>query len=122
MNKFYFKTATTDYTNFPSHVSAASTSTNITHVASRFDVPAGDSITVTGLEAFAQRVQPAVHLTIPINIYLCELDAQGIPILPGIDSVVTNVGGNQVTPIGGDLINGPKVMKSSFAIFVNLGL
>ena len=116
LNKFYFKTATTDYTNFPFHVSAASTSTNITHVGSRFDVPVGDSITVTGLEAFAQRVTPAVNLQIPIHIYLCKLNAQGVPILPGIDSVVSIVSGNQVNAIGGNLFNGPKVLKESFAI------
>ncbi len=116
LNKFYFKTATVDYTNFPKYKSAASTVTNITHVGSRFDVPAGETVTVTGLEAFGQRVQPAVHLTIPINIYLCNLNAQGFPVLPPLDSVQTIVGGNAVTPIGGPLLHGPRTMTTDFAI------
>jgi|GEM_PF-675952 len=115
LNKYYFKTATVDYTAFPYYKSAASTVTNVTHCGSRFDVPAGETVTITGLEAFAQRQVPAANLGIPVHMMLCNLDAQGMPILPPIDSVSTIVTGTAVVPIGGNFTT-ERIMTNSFAI------
>ncbi len=120
LNKYYFKTATTEFTNFPYYKSAASTVTNVTHCGSRFDVPAGETVTITGLEAYARRQIPAANLSIPIRIMLCKLNAQGMPVLPPIDSVSAAVNGSAISLIGGNL-NSPRTMTTSFAIlFRNL--
>ena len=122
LNKFYFKTATTSYSNFPFHISAAVTTSNITHVGSRFDVPAGETVTVTGLEAIAQMAEGGVNLSVPIHLYLCNLNAQGLPILPPIDTVKTSIGKiagvHEIKSIGGNLLHGPKTMTTSFAILL----
>ena len=115
LNKYYFKTATTDFTAFPYYKSAASTVTNVTHCGSRFDVPLGDSVIVTGLEAYAKRQTPAANLTIPIHIMLCKLNAAGMPILPPIDSVDVAVSGSSISLIGGPL-HSPRTMTTSFAV------
>jgi hypothetical protein len=116
LNKYYFKTATTQLSNFPTFTSAAATVTNVTHCGSRFDVPAGETVTVTGLEAYAKRVPNGVLLFVPIHIMLCHLDAAGMPILPPIDSVEVKVTGDDVlTKIGGDL-HSARTMTTDFAI------
>ena len=55
LNKVFYKAGTTDISQFPYYKSAASTGTGVSHVGSRFDVPLGDSIIITGLEAYARK-------------------------------------------------------------------
>jgi len=114
-NKFYFKTAISQYSLFPFYKSSAATGTNVTHCGSRFDVPPGETVIVTGLEAFAKRRTPAVNLNIPVKMMLCNLDAAGMPMLPPIDSLITTVTGTAVSTIGGTL-TAPRTMTASFAI------
>lgn len=70
------------------------------------------SITVTGLEGIVTRRANAVSQTIPLKLYLCNVNAMNMPILPPLDSVTaistaTNngawIGGNFTTPVS---ING----------------
>jgi hypothetical protein len=124
LNKYYFKTATTDLNQFPQYKSAASTVTSVTHCGSRFDVPAGDSIIVTGLEAYAKFPLPghSASSNIPIHILLCNLNSNGMPVLPPIDSVMTSVnasssGTHAAALIGGNFTSTtPRVLKNSFAV------
>jgi len=66
------------------------------------------SITVTGLEGIVTRRANAVSQTIPLKLYLCNVNALNMPILPPLDSVTavsssTNngawIGGNFTTPV-----------------------
>ena len=117
LNKFYFKTAATDYSNFPYYTSVAATSTAFTHVGSRFDVPAGETVTVTGLETYGRRITPAPNLTISVHLYLCNLDGNGMPdVVHPIDSAISYVAGNQIMLVGGNLMHGPKTMTNNFAV------
>ncbi len=139
LNKYYFKTAISSVTAFPYYKSAASTVTNVTHCGSRIDVPAGDSVTVTGLEAYAGKHPQGANITIPVHLYLCNINSTtGMPILPPIDSVSVNVAAVPLSPpgtpylIGGNFthttvasptvaVATPHVMKSDFAVlFRNL--
>jgi hypothetical protein len=122
-NKFYFKTATTTMTAFPYYKDPCATATDVTHCGSRFDVPAGESVTVTGLEAWVQFHPDKVHDNIGVNMFLCNLDANGLPIIPGIDSIVKTVNAisaSQPILLGGDFTHSnvatPHVMTGPFAV------
>jgi hypothetical protein len=130
LNKYYFKNAVPTLTNFPFYKSAASTVTNVTHLGVRFDVPAGETVTVTGLEAYARKHPNTANLNIKVHLFLCNLDANGKPILPPVDSVVTTIGSvaiNSFVLLGGNFthttassptiqVATPRVMSSSFAV------
>lgn len=131
LNKYYFKTAAVSLTAFPYYKSAASTVTNVTHCGSRFDVPAGETVTVTGLEAFASKHPGGANPKIRVHLYLCNINpSTGMPILPPVDSVITEVGAASVlTPslIGGNFthttiasptvpVATPHEMTSNFAV------
>ncbi len=131
LNKYYFKTAISSLTAFPYYKSAASTVTNVTHCGSRFDVPAGETVTVTGLEAYASKHPQTANLKVRIHLYLCNINpTTGMPVLPPIDSVITEVGAGAVTTpslIGGNFTHTtaasptlavltPHEMTSNFAV------
>src|SRR4051812_701689 len=79
-NKYYFKTGSAAYSNYPAY-KAASSVTNVTHCGSRFDNASG-SLTVTGLEAFAAKTGTFASNYIPVHMYLCNLGSDGLPQLP----------------------------------------
>lgn len=121
-NKFYFKTGLTNKQSYPYYKCPSATGTAVTHLGSKFEVPAGDSVTVTGLEAFAQKgpnlTGESGSPTIKVGLYLCTLNGQGLPVLPPIDSVIytlTSAHVNSMSIIGGDF-NTPRVVKSDFAV------
>lgn len=124
LNKVFYKAGTTVLNNFPKYKNAAATVTNVTHCGSRFDVPIGDSIRVTGLEAFVQKGNFfAPSTSVKVHLYLCKLDANGLPlnpaVTPPIDSIITSVGGAYtLNPgrIGGDFGDTAYTMKESFAV------
>lgn len=124
LNKVFYKAGTTDIKNFPYYKSAASTGTGVSHVGSRFDVPAGDTIIITGLEAYARKHPFTANLKIKVNIILCNLDANGFPdYLNPIDSVMSEVGsGAVITPslIGGNFATPRKMGKSYAILFRNM--
>lgn len=118
-NKYYFKTGETNYNNYPYYKDPAPTCKNavITHVGSRFD-NAANNVTVTGLEAYAQMPGTTFKPTIPVHLYLCNLNAQGLPVLPAIDSVVTLVDASykiQPKVLGGDFATA-HVVTGDFAV------
>ncbi len=121
-NKFYFKTGLTNLASYPYYKCPSATGTAVTHLGSKFEVPAGDSITVFGLEAYAQKGPNALgesgSPTIKVGLYLCNLNAQGLPVLPPIDSVLYTLGSTNTASmniIGGNFPNS-HVMKNDFAV------
>jgi hypothetical protein len=92
LNKYYFKSSTPSLTNFPVYKSAASTVTNVTHIGCRFEVPSSDSVLVTGLESYAYRSYTNFSPKNKVHLYLCNLNANNLPVLPPIDSIMTEVG------------------------------
>jgi hypothetical protein len=132
-NKHYFKTGKDSLRKFPYFKSAASTNTDITHCGSKFDVPAGKSVTVTGLEAYVGRTPRTSTPNIPFHLYICNLNSAGKPILPPIDSVrvivpktfeLTGpglVGGNfsvSLSPTTTVMTPTVRVMNGSFAVLM----
>src|SRR5690606_17307472 len=90
-NKFYFKTGISDINEYPYYKCPSATGTAVTHVGSRFEVPAGDSVYVTGLEAFVRKgptlTGESTSSIVKVGLYLCNLNSNNMPVLPAIDSV-----------------------------------
>lgn len=118
-NKHYFKTGTSIH-NFPFYKSAAATSTVLTHVGSRFENK--DTLLITGLEAFAMMNVFTSQTTIKVHLYLCNLDANKMPIIPAIDSIITTVTGSKVNygVIGGNFVKPHKITKDYAVLFRNM--
>src|SRR5690606_27139591 len=85
------------------------TQTNVTHCGSRFENAA--TLTVTGVEAFAAKLAFSFNTSIPVRMYLCSLDGNGLPQLPPIDSVYTNVAAGAV--------NTPSIVGGNFRYMLN---
>ena len=119
-NKHHFKTGA-GLTQFQSFKAPSSLS-DLSYCGSRFDVPAGETLTITGLEAYASRPVQGHYATptIPLSLYLCELDNQGMPLLPPLDSISASVGEASVlTPslVGGNFTGATvRTMTNSFAV------
>jgi hypothetical protein len=90
-NKYYFKTGV-QMGSFPFYKSAASTVTQVTHVGSRFDNK-DPNLEVSGLLSYASREVVVASASISVHMYLCNLDGNGMPVLPAVDSVMTKVSG-----------------------------
>lgn len=122
MNKYYFKTGNTTYSNYPIYAadaSALTTYTNISYMASRFEVPAGESVVVDGAEVFCAKAMTTANLKVPVRLYLLSLDANGVPKLPAIDSEVVNVGSTSMIAAGvtfSHVTAAARTMTSNFAI------
>lgn len=120
-NKYYFKTGELDYAKYPYFKEPAPFCKNavVTHVGSRFD-NAANNLTITGLEAYAQMPGTTCKPKIPVHLYLCNLNAQGIPVLPPIDSVVTELNAiykNSPKILGGNFTT-PHVVTGDFAVLL----
>lgn len=130
LNKYYFKTNTTDIKLFPyfkSPAATVATATRVTHMGSRFDVP--DTVIVTGLEGWVSRGPSTISQTIKVHLFLCSLDGNKMPILPPIDSIVSQVGfssvanptiigGNFTATVGGSVVPASHTLTSDFAVLV----
>jgi hypothetical protein len=118
-NKYHFKTGTT-LQNFPYYKAAAATVTNVTHCGSRFDN--WDTLTINGLEAFVAKHPKTANLKIAVRLYLCTLDVNKMPVLPAIDSVISDgvaplaVTSVTQTNVGGPLMHGPRKITTDFAV------
>jgi hypothetical protein len=106
LNKYYFKTNTTDIKLFPyfkSPAATVATATRVTHMGSRFNNP--DTVVVTGLEAWVAKAPATISSKIKVHLFLCNLTSAGTPSLPAIDSIVGEVGFSSVitpTLLGGN--------------------
>jgi len=121
-NKYYFKTGITTYSDYPYYKSAAATVTGVTHVGSMFE-NADNTLTITGVEGYAAMPEVYAHPKIPIRMYLCNIGSNGLPILPAIDSITTEVNSTyRRNPkiIGGNFTT-PHVVSGNYAVlFRNL--
>lgn len=102
-NKYYFKTGV-PMESFKFYKSPASTSTLVSHVGVMFEN--NEPLDIFGLEGFLTRDEDAVKATINVHLYLCNV-ANGLPVLPPIDSVMIAVTGDTtfVKPVGGNFAN-----------------
>lgn len=120
-NKYYFKTGITTYSNYPffKDPSPKCANATVTHVGSRFENAVSD-LTVTGLEAYAAMPLITANLKFPVHLYLCNLNSNGMPVLPPIDSVVTEINGSYKSKpaiLGGNFVN-PVVVSGDFAVLI----
>jgi hypothetical protein len=122
-NKYHFKTGT-PVTSFPRYKSIAATNTAVTYVGNKFEN--SEALDVIGLEGFffshTPRATPS-NTTFTARLYLCDLDANGKPKLPPIDSVSVglpipppNTTNYISTPIGGDFPGGPRRVNGNYAV------
>lgn len=121
-NKQLYKISNISVSGFPYYKSPAATGTAITHVGSIF--LNSENIVINGLEIIAafNSGSATIHNLVRGRIYLCNVNAQNIPVLPAIDSVQFTVGGGQ-TWIGnpkGHIVGGnfstPRGVNSNFAV------
>jgi hypothetical protein len=107
----------------PFYKSAAATSTQVTHVGSKFENKDKD-LTVSGLMSFAFRLPVVASKSISVHLYLCNLNSSGMPVLPPVDSVMSKVyvppsptGFGRYMQIGGVFPNNrTHVMPGNFAV------
>ena len=121
-NKQLYKIANISVSGFPYYKSGAATGTAITHVGSVF--LNSENIVINGLEIIAafNSGSATIHNVVRGRIYLCNVNAQNIPVLPAIDSVQFTVGGGQTwigNPkghiVGGNFLTARSV-NSNFAV------
>jgi hypothetical protein len=120
-NKHHFKTGDT-LEIFPAYKSAAATVTVITHCGSTFANK--DSVMINGLEAFVAKHTKTANKRVPVRLYLCNLDGNGKPVLPALDSVMTDGLSTQSlavtttvqTNVGGPLFHGPRIVTGNFGV------
>lgn len=120
-NKYFFKTGELNYANYPVYRDPSPYCKNavVTHIGSRFD-NAANNLTITGIEAFVQMPTTTGKPKYPVHMYLCNLNAQGMPILPPIDSVVCELNAyykNYPKIMGGDFAT-PQVVTGDFAVLL----
>jgi len=90
-NKQLFKIANPNGVGFPYYKSAAATVTNITHMGSII-LNNDPNLMVDGLEARMAYQDNSNALSIPVRLFLCNLNAQMLPVFPPVDSVTVFVG------------------------------
>ncbi|PBQ33879.1 hypothetical protein CNR22_19515 [Sphingobacteriaceae bacterium] len=128
LNKHYFKTGDTSMANYPYYytdATAMASFTNITYCGSIFEVPPGETVVVTGLEAFASKNLQNGNLGVPVKLYLFNIDAAtGLPKPLIVDSVSTIVATNGLYPtkVGGNFTStltlAARTMTSAFGVAV----
>lgn len=120
-NKYYFKTGALTYSNYPYYKDPAPKCANatVTHVGSRFENAVSD-LTVTGLEAYVGMPLVTANLKFRVHLYLCSLNSSGMPVLPAVDSVVTEVTSaykGKPGILGGNFTT-PRVVSGDFAVLI----
>lgn len=122
-NKQLFKIANPTGVGFPYYKSAAATVTNITHMGSII-LNNDPNLMVDGLEARMAYQDNSNALSIPVRLFLCNLDAQMMPVFPPVDSVTVFVGSanlasqsNTGYQVGGTFTVS-RNMPGSFAVLV----
>lgn len=110
-NKQLYKIPNVALTGFPYYPSPASTGTALTHVGSVF--LNSDTLLVHGLEVRATKNDGATfNQIVKGRLYLCNVDAQNLPILPAIDSVNFSIGGTHPYTITPAVGSNPPVIAS----------
>jgi hypothetical protein len=117
-NKYHFKTGT-PFSSFARYYAAAATGTAVTHVGNKFEND--EALDVVGLEAFLQRHPKTAtqsNVEVKVGLYLCELESNGKPKLPPLDSV--RFGMLPSTPSnvaqGGNFPGGPRRVNGPYAV------
>ncbi|MBX3165636.1 MAG: T9SS type A sorting domain-containing protein [Bacteroidetes bacterium] len=125
LNKQQYKAGTSLQDAFPYYKAPAGAMTtsygHLTHCGSVF--LNSDSITVLGLSGWGFMQSNSFNSDVTVRLYLCNVDADNLPIMPPIDSAQTKIqkaSGSTSYPIPliGNLINGPKKINSNFAVLM----
>jgi len=89
----------------------------VTHFGAKFIKSSPEPLVISGLEMLASRVGSSPSPSVPVTIILCNLDANGNFVLPGIDSVSALVATTfpSVTVVSGNFAQ-PKIVTGNFAI------
>jgi hypothetical protein len=117
-NKQYFKSGI-PLSYFPRYRSASATGTQVSHVGSRFE-NTDPNLEISGLVAYVAKDSIcATTGNVPVEIYLCELDQNGMPVLNALDYVVAQVKSKSYQRIGGTFASGKTYkMKSDYAVLI----
>ncbi len=115
-NKHYYTQGGPALQNFP--YTAAPALNNTTHMGSKFVNK--EAIEISGLEGYSGIASlRKSQATMPVRLYLCNLDANGMPVLPAIDSVSSVVGTTVTVKVGGDFPFGRKhILTKDYAILI----
>lgn len=123
-NKQLFKIPNPNGVGFPYYKSAAATVTNITHMGSVF-LNNDPNLQVNGLEARMSYQLNSNALSVPVRIYLCNVNASLLPVFPPVDSVTVLIGQAQLEstlhPTGyqvGGTFTVTRNMPGNFAVLV----
>lgn len=130
-NKQVFKIANAQGDGYPFYKSSAATGTNITHIGSVF-LNSDPNLKINGLEARVSYQLNSNALSVPVKMYLHNVDANLTPISPPIDSVSFIIGQSEL-PIINNITYptghsrgssswigtpGPKTVSGNFAILI----
>lgn len=100
----------------PFYKSAAITFTGNSHMGNKFEN--NDTLEITGLEAVMAKYNSVTQIfDINARIYLCDLDANGKPKLPAIDSVLIKINSKEPRVWGADFGKTHRITKD-FAVLV----
>ncbi|PBQ33878.1 hypothetical protein CNR22_19510 [Sphingobacteriaceae bacterium] len=122
LNKHYFKTGQTDLKTYPffiTNATALASSTAVTFCGAKFEVPAGESVVITGLEAYATKSVTTANLQVNVKLYLFNVSpSTGMPIMPPLDSVSTVVSSTVPVQVGGnfDPLHPVRTMTNTYAV------
>lgn len=126
-NKQVFKIANISLTGFPYYKSAAATGTLNTHMGSVF-LNSDPNLVINGLSSRVAMHNSFNNPSIPIRMYLCNVNSNLLPVFPPIDSVSFSVGqaqsytvptGHEMGRIFGGTVNPtPHTIPGNFAVLI----
>lgn len=128
LNKHQFKLGQAMSSTFPYYKAPANptitTSSGVTHVGVIFR-NSDPNLQVLGLEGYASKHNKIVNQNseIRVHLYLCTLEANGLPHFPPVDSIITgvnnvcdNMGLCPPVLVAGTFTAGPRTMPGDFAV------
>jgi hypothetical protein len=96
-----------------------STTLQVTHFGSVFNNSV--SLAVTGLEGIAAFEANSTSTAVPVTMIIATLNAQQMPVLPGLDSITTMLDANLSGAWIGGNFNTPVNVTGRFAVLIKIG-
>jgi hypothetical protein len=79
------------------------------------------TIAVNGLEGLVMKNPGSTSASVPVKLYLCNVNANNLPVLPPLDSVMTNVSNSTAGVWAGGSFTAPVTVTSNFAVYFKTG-